>query len=169
MFNNPLINTIVLGAIAYSMVVFLLRISGKRTLSKWNSFDFVVTISFGSILSSILLSTKDYFGTGILGFGLLVLFQYCLTWITVRSSWVQKLIKAKPTLLLYKGQLKKDVLRRERVAEGEVLAALRSNGVGAIEDVDAVVLEINGSFSVIRDLSNSSASALKDVREWVLD
>ncbi|MEM7592075.1 MAG: YetF domain-containing protein [Cyanobacteria bacterium P01_A01_bin.83] len=165
MFDNPFLNTIVLGTIAYIAIILMLRISGKRTLSKWNSFDFVVTIAFGSILSSILLSTKDSFGTGILGFALLVLFQYILTWISVRSSMIQKLVKAEPSLLLYKGKLKQDVLKRERVAEGEVLAALRANGMGAIEDADAVVLETDGSFSVIKDLSNSTASALKDVKE----
>lgn len=166
MFDNPFVSTTILGTIAYVAIIFMLRISGKRTLSKWNSFDFVVTIAFGSILSSILLSTKDSFGTGILGFALLVLFQYVLTWISVRSSWVQKLVKAEPALLLYKGQLKNDVLKRERIAEGEVLAALRANGLGAIEDADAVILETDGSFSVIANLSDSTASALKDVREF---
>lgn len=166
MFNNPFLNTIVLGAIAYAAIIFMLRISGKRTLSKWNSFDFVVTIAFGSILSSILLSTKDSFGTGILGFALLVFFQYVLTWVSARSSAVQKIVKAEPALLLYKGKIKEEVLKRERVAEGEILAALRTNGLGAIEDADAVVLETDGSFSVITDLSNSTASALKDVKEF---
>lgn len=165
MFDNPFISTIALGTIAYISIIIMLRISGKRTLSKWNSFDFVVTIAFGSILSSILLSTKDSFGTGILGFALLVTFQYVLTWISARSSIVQKLVKAEPSLLLYQGQFKYDVLKRERVAEGEVLAALRSNGVGAVEDAAAVVLETDGSFSVIIDLDNSTASTLKDVKE----
>ena len=166
MFNNPVLNTIVYGAIAYVAIIFMLRISGKRTLSKWNSFDFVVTIAFGSILSSILLSTKDSFGTGVVGFGLLVLFQYILTWVSARSSFIQKIVKAEPALLLYKGEYKTEVMKQERVAEGEVLAALRANGVGAIEDADAVVLETDGSFSVITDLSNSTASALKDVKEF---
>lgn len=166
MFDNPFISTIILGTIAYIAIIVMLRVSGKRTLSKWNSFDFVVTIAFGSILSSILLSTKDSFGTGILGFGLLVLFQYVLTWISARSSLVQKIVKAEPALLLYRGRMKKDVLKRERVAEGEILAALRANGVAAIEDADAVVLETDGSFSVITNLSNSSASTLKDVKEF---
>ncbi|MGB5711948.1 MAG: YetF domain-containing protein [Waterburya sp.] len=165
MFDNPFLNTLILGTVAYVAIIFMLRVSGKRTLSKWNSFDFVITIAFGSILSSILLSTKDSFGTGILSFALLVLFQYILTWISVRSSVIQKLVKAEPALLLYQGQLKHDVLKRERVAEGEVLAALRASDIGAIEDADAVVLETDGSFSVIKDLSNSTASALKDVRE----
>ena len=166
MFANPYLNTLVLGTIAYIAIIFMLRISGKRTLAKWNSFDFVVTIAFGSVLASILLSTKDTFGQGILGFALLVFFQYIITWIAVRSSWIQKLIKSEPSLLLYRGKLKHEVLKKQRVAEGEVLAALRTHGVGAIEDVDAVVLETDGSFSVIQNLDNSSASALKDVREF---
>ena len=91
-------------------------------------------------------------------------FQYVLTWFSSRSSWVQKLVKAEPALLLYKGQFKDDVMKRERVADGEVLAALRANGVGAIEDADAVILETDGSFSVITDLDSSTASTLKDVR-----
>ena len=164
MFDSPFLNTIIMGTIAYITIILMLRISGKRTLAKWNSFDFVITIAFGSILASILLSTKDSFGTGILGFALLVLFQYILTWIAVRSSWIQKLIKAEPALLLYKGQLQHNILKEERVAEGEVLAALRASGVAAIEDAGAVVLETDGSFSVIPDLSNSTASSLKDVK-----
>ena len=166
MFDNPFLSTLVTGIIAYIAIIFLLRISGKRTLAKWNSFDFVVTIAFGSVLASILLSTKDTFGQGIFAFALLVVFQYIITWIAVRSSWVQKLIKAEPALLLHKGQFQKDVMKRERVAEGEVLAALRTNGISAVEDADAVVLETDGSFSVITDLSKSTASALKDVKEF---
>jgi len=164
MFDNPFFHTVVFGTVAYIAIIFMLRLSGKRTLSKWNSFDFVVTIAFGSILSSILLSTKDSFGTGILAFALLVFFQYVLTWVSSRSSLVQKLVKAEPSLLVYKGEYQKEVLKKERVSEGEILAALRTNGVGAIEDADAVILETDGSFSVIIDLDHNTASALKDVR-----
>ena len=163
---NPFVETIVTGIIAYVAIIFMLRISGKRTLSKWNSFDFVVTIAFGSVLASILLSTKDAFGQGILGFGLLVLFQYVITWISVRSSIIQKLIKSEPSLLLFRGKMRHDVMKKERIAEGEIFAALRNSGVSAIEDADAVILETDGSFSVITNIDDSSASALKDVREF---
>ncbi|MGV2827393.1 DUF421 domain-containing protein [Myxosarcina sp. GI1(2024)] len=163
---NPLWNTILLAPIGYIAIIAMLRISGKRTLSKWNSFDFVVTIAFGSVLASILISTKDKFGIGILAFALLMLFQYVVSWIAVRSSAIQKLIKAEPALLVYRGKMQDRVLKRERIAEGEVLAAIRSSGIAAIEDADAVVLETDGSFSVIQNLVNSSASALKDVKEF---
>ena len=162
---NPFLKTVILGIIAYLAIVFMLRISGKRTLAKWNSFDFVVTIAFGSVLASILLSTSDKFGKGVLSFALLVLFQYIITWISVRSSIIQKLIKSEPALLLYRGEMQTDIMKKERIAEGEILAALRANGISAVEDADAVILETDGSFSVIKNIDDSSASALKDVRE----
>lgn len=162
---NPFLETVITGIIAYIATILILRISGKRTLAKWNSFDFVVTIALGSVFASILLSTKDAFGKGILSFALLVLFQYIITWIAVRSSIIQKLIKSEPSLLLFRGKMQHDVMKKERIAEGEILAALRSNGVSAIEDADAVILETDGSFSVIQNIDESSASALRDVRE----
>ena len=163
---NPFLETIIVGTIAYIAIIFMLRISGKRTLAKWNSFDFVVTIAFGSVLASILLSTSDRFGKGIVAFALLVVFQYVITWISVRSSIIQKLIKSEPALLLYRGEMLHDVMKEERIAEGEILAALRTSGISAIEDADAVILETDGSFSVISNIDDSSGSALKDVRQF---
>lgn len=154
------LTTVTLG---YLFVVLLLRISGKRTLSKWNAFDLVITIAFGSILSGMILSKEVMpFFQAMLAFGLLVLYQFVLTWAAARSSVIQKLIKSEPSLLFYRGQFRDKTMKKQRVAEGEVLAAIRSQGYGDISQVEAVVLETDGSFSVIKDLENSSS--LKDVK-----
>ncbi len=49
---------LIVGNLAYVALIIFLRVSGKRTLSKWNAFDFVVTIALGSILASVVVS-KD--------------------------------------------------------------------------------------------------------------
>lgn len=147
-------------------MIFLLRISGKRTLSKWNSFDFIVTIAFGSILASIFLSTDVSLAQGVLAIGILVLLQFVITWISVRSNIFKGWIKAEPTLLLFQGELQHNALRHQRVTKGEVLAALRQKGIAGVEDVEAVILETDGSFSVIKKLKDSSASALVDVKGY---
>jgi uncharacterized membrane protein YcaP (DUF421 family) len=155
--------TLITVTLGYMFVVLLLRISGKRTLSKWNSFDLVVTIAFGSILSGIILSKEvTPFFQSILAFGLLVFYQFVLTWVSARSSVIQNLIKAEPSLLFYKGQFRDKTIKKQRVTEEEILAAIRSQGHGDIGQVAAVVLETDGSFSVIKDLENSSS--LKNVR-----
>lgn len=167
MFNSwsSLAHTLMAGSLGYLIIIVILRISGKRTLSKWNSFDFVVTIAFGSILASMLLSKETSLAQASLGFGILVAYQFLLTWIAARSSLVQNLIKAKPTLLFYQGQFRQRNLEKERVSQGEVLAAIRSQGIGNLHEVGAVVLETDGSFSVVQNLGN--ASALKDVEGFI--
>ncbi len=163
---DSLIHTLVVGAFGYIGIIFLMRISGKRTLSKWNSFDFIVTIAFGSMLASLMLSTNTSLAQGLLGIGLLVLFQFIITWISVRSNIFQGWIKAEPTLLLFQGELQQNALRHQRVTQGEVLAALRAKGIAGIEDVEAVVLETDGSFSVIEKIKRASASAMADVKGY---
>lgn len=159
-----IIHTVVAGTLSYFGLIAWLRISGKRTLSKWNSFDFVVTIALGSILASALLTKGNSFIQCMVAIGLLVGFQFIITWVSVRSGIVQQLIKAEPTLLVFKGEMKEQVMIDKRVAKGEVLAAIRINGSASVEDVDAVILETDGTFSVIKKVDLSNATAMRDVR-----
>lgn len=166
-FENPqaMLRTLVVGTLAYVALVVLLRVSGKRTLSKWNAFDFVVTVAFGSALATALLSAQTTLAQVVLAFGLLVGLQWVITFLSVRLSTVERWVKARPRLLLFRGELQCAALRQERVTESEIQAALRGQGVAALEDVEAVVLETDGSFSVIRQ-AGRSASALAGVRGY---
>lgn len=170
-FNNwsSLYQTFVVGVLGYLGVIVLLQISGKRTLAKWNAFDFVVTIAFGSILAAMVLNSSTSLIQGLFGFGLLVALQVFVSWLSVHSSRVQSLVKAEPTLLLYRGEFQHSALQRERVTKREILASIRSNGIAAVEEVEAVVLETNGTFSVIPLSDKNSASALADVKGYTRD
>ncbi|MFN2441460.1 MAG: DUF421 domain-containing protein, partial [Thermoanaerobaculia bacterium] len=53
-----LIRVFVISILAYVALVLFLRVSGKRTLTKLNAFDLVVTVALGSTLATIILS-KD--------------------------------------------------------------------------------------------------------------
>ena len=158
-----LVRVLVVGCLAYVVLILWLRITGKRTLSKWNAFDFVVTIALGSTLASVIISRDVPLMEGVVALGLLVGLQYMITWLSVRYPSLQKLIKAEPTLLLDKGKFLDDVMRRERVSESEVRMAIRSQGAVAIEEIEAVVLETDGSFSVMTKSKTDSRSALEDI------
>lgn len=166
---SSLYQTFVVGVLGYLGIIVLLQISGKRTLAKWNAFDFVVTIAFGSILAGMLLNSNTSLIQGLFGFSLLVALQVIVSWLSVHFSAVQSLVKAEPTLLLYRGEFKQSALQRERVTKREVLASIRSNGIAAVEEVEAVVLETNGTFSVIPMSDQNSASALADVKGYPRD
>lgn len=158
-----LIQTLVTAAVAYAGVVVVLRTSGKRTLSKWNAFDLIVTIALGSILATVILSDSVTAAEGLVAFGALVAFQFAVTWLAVRWRPLQRLFKATPVFLVYRGRYVEEALRRERVPESEVRGALRENGIAAVEKAGAVVLETDGSLSVIADLGEVPPTALEDV------
>ncbi len=154
-----LIRVIVSAVFAYLALILWLRISGKRTLSKWNAFDFVVTIALGSVLATVLLSKDVALAEGVLAFLVLIALQFFITWLSVRYSMVERLIKAEPTLLLSEGRFFHEALQSQRVTESEIRAAVRGAGIASLEDVYAVVLETDGSFSVVRQGENRSAMA----------
>lgn len=147
------------GLLAYVALVARLCVSGKRTLSKMNAFDFVVTIAFGSLLATITLSRTVPLVDGVLALALLVGAQYCVTWWSVRSKRFQSAVKASPTLLLHHGRFLDQALRTQRVTREEVLAAIRGSGAASPHCVGAVVLETEGTLTVLRDLGDDDGTA----------
>lgn len=98
-------------------------------------------------------------------FAVLVGMQFVVTWLSVRSPRVSRAVKSSPALLLHRGVFLDDAMRVERVSRAEVRAAIRASGIAAVEDVHAVVLETDGTISVIRTADTASTTALRDVAE----
>jgi uncharacterized membrane protein YcaP (DUF421 family) len=160
---------VLVGTLAYLALVLLLRISGKRTLTKLNAFDLVVTVALGSTLASVLLSKSVALAEGVLALGLLIFLQYVITWLSVRSSGFQSMIKAEPTLLVHRGRFLEAAMRAERITREEILAAMRASGAPEVRRIAAVVLETDGSLSVVADAHEDGALPTLDTVRLVDD
>ncbi|MTE21871.1 DUF421 domain-containing protein [Streptomyces sp. TRM43335] len=160
-----LLRVAVMTACAYAALIVAVRMSGKRTLAKMNAFDLAVTVALGSTLATILLNRTVSLTEGVLALVLLVTLQLVNARTAVRSRRFRRLIKSEPTLLLSDGRMLTEAMARQRVTASEVRQAVRSQGIGAVEDVTAVVLETDGSFSVIPRSQAGSGSSLRDVGE----
>lgn len=147
---DSLIRTLVVGVLAYVALIVFLRLSGKRTLSKLNAFDLVVTVALGSTLATVLLTKNVALAEGALAFALLIGLQFVVSWTSVRARWMRRLITGEPLMLLYRGEFLTAALRQARVTDDEVRAAVRSSGLASLLDAEAVVLETDGSLSVVR-------------------
>ena len=75
-----------------------------------------------------------------------------------------RIVKSEPSLLLYRGRFLVESLRKERVTEEEVLSAIRAGGHARVEEVEAVVLETDGSFTVVESNGERHATALAVIR-----
>ncbi len=160
---QPLLRVVVISVCAYVGLIIILRVSGKRTLSKFNAFDFIVTIALGSTLATAILSKDTALAHALAAFAMLALLQFIVTFASTRSRRVARLVAAEPRLLLFRGRFIEKAMRAERMTRAEVIAAVREQNLASLEEVEAVVLETAGTVSVIRK-SNRPAQTLDNVR-----
>ena len=146
---TSLLRVLVSGTVAYCLLIVLLRLSGKRTLSKMNAFDLVVTVALGSTLATIILNNSIPIVNGISALGLLILLQYAITWASIRSEKIRSLVKSEPTALVLNGQYLQNAMREQRVTREDVEAALRDHGKASVSAAACVVLETDGSLTVV--------------------
>ena len=145
-----IIRTLLVGTLAYATLVLFLRISGKRTLSKLNAFDLVVTVALGSTLSAILLQESIALAEGATALGLLILLQYLVTYASVRSRGIARVVRSEPTLLARNGCFCHAAMMRQRLTEDEIMSAVRANGSEELSGVAAVILESDGTLSIVK-------------------
>jgi uncharacterized membrane protein YcaP (DUF421 family) len=161
---SDIARVLAVGTAAYATVVVVLRLTGKRTLSKLNAFDLIVSVALGSTLATILLSSDVSWAEGATALALLAGLQFVVAWTTTRLPRGRSIVTAPPTLLLEDGRLLHDALLEQRVTEDEIRQAVRATGSGDLGSIAAVVLESDGSLSVVPTEKAGDRSALDGVR-----
>lgn len=156
-------HTIVVGALAYLLLLLTLRISGKRTIAKMNIYDFIVSVAIGSTLATSLLSQDVVVAEALTAFVVLAVMQFIVSIAQIRSHRIASLINGEPTLLVHRGEFLRSAMRAERITEQEALAGIRSKGFAHLHEVEALVLETDGTFSVTRRPEAGLSSILKGV------
>jgi uncharacterized membrane protein YcaP (DUF421 family) len=144
------IREIVLTAVAvYVGVLAALRLVGEQALAQMSAYDLIVTIALGSLVAAIPLSADVTITDGLAAILTFLLLQEATRWMMKRWPKARRLIKEQPKLLAWEGRLLPDRMARAWVTEEEVRAAIRRAGRGDIADVQAVILENDGQWSVI--------------------
>ncbi len=155
---------LIVGSAGYVGLVLALRLSGKRTLSQLNAFDLIVTVALGSTFATTLLSSEVSWTEGIVALLLLVALQFIVAWASAEWGPFRRAVTSKPVFLVWEGEMLPQAVRRNRLTESQVHQAIRSSGHGDIRTIAAVVLEPNGTLSVISRDNLGNASALESIQ-----
>ena len=149
----------------YILIIVMVRLVGKRTTSEFNNFDWIINVAVGSLAASGILLRNVASVDAIAAIVVLAACQFVTTKLVMRSDDVADVVKAEPTLLTHKGEYLRDAMTRTRISEEEIKMALRAAGITANSDANWVVLETNGTMSVIprQDVQWEEADALSDV------
>lgn len=164
---STILRTLVVGLLAYIALVVIVRFSGKRTLSQLNAFDFIVTVALGSILATIILDRNVSLVQGVAAYLVLVIMQYLITRFTLASDTFDDMVKSDPRLLYYNDRYLEENLKKERLNKSEIHQAVRASGTANLEKVRAVILESDGSISVIPKSDGHSENDENDIMKHV--
>ncbi len=171
-FNSParLWSVFQSAVFVFVFIVVFIRLSGKRTTSQMNNFDWIVLVAIGSLASSGVMLKDVSVSDAVLAIVTITLLQWLTTWLANRYEWFAGLIKSPPRMLTHKGEFLKEAMRDERVSEAEIRLALRQQGYTSVEDANWVILESNGNMTVIprqdKDLSDADVmdNVVREIR-----
>jgi uncharacterized membrane protein YcaP (DUF421 family) len=155
----------VISTFGYISLIAILRLGGWRRLTRMRLFDFIVTVTIGSAFGRMLTAREVGVADAAFTFAMLILLQQAAARVQHRSDRVAAIISPPPRLLFYRGEFVKDALKREGLREAEVEQAARQAGLGSLSEVEAVVLEPFGEFSVIPRSDAGDGSTIRHVLE----
>ena len=162
--QSDLVRVLISAPIMYLTIVLAIRLSGKRATSQMNNFDWIVTVAIGSLVGSGIVLKGVTVLESVAAIVMLLILQWGLTKSVLHSTFLSKLVKANPVVLLENGKFREDAMRKERVTKREVMSAIRQKGLVDPDQVQWVILETNASFSVVAKGANEKQiRALEDV------
>ena len=142
----------------YVLIVLLTKVSGKRSTSQLNNFDWIVTVMIGSLGASTILLKDIPFVEGISSILVLYLLQFLVTKYASISPQFSSFILSEPRIVFYQGQFLPDAMRAERLTRQEIECAMRSEGVHRFDDIEAIVFESDAKLTIIPKPSPTDAS-----------
>lgn len=145
-----MLNTFVRVSIIYLVVLIVMRLMGKREISQMQPFELVIAIMIADLASVPMADTGIPIFNGIIPILALLLFQLIISLINLKSITLRKIICGKPRMLIYRGKIDEEALKKEKITINELQERLRQNNIFSIGDVEYAILETSGQISVIQ-------------------
>jgi uncharacterized membrane protein YcaP (DUF421 family) len=146
----PVLEKITRAAAVYVFLLVALRLTGKRQLGQMSSFDLVVLLIISNIVQNAMIGNDNSVTGGFIGAATILVLNYTVARLVVADKRVERLVEGAPTLLIHNGKVIEENMHRELLTRDELMAALRRQGILAIEEVRVALLEETGAITAVR-------------------
>lgn len=136
--------------IIYVIVLVVMRLMGKREIGQMQPFELAISIMIADLATIPMSDIGIPISNGIIPILGLLVMHLIISVINLKSSKIRELICGKPTILIYRGKIDEEKMKKERLTLNELEEKLRSNNVMNLGDVEYAVLETSGDISVIQ-------------------
>ena len=144
----------------YGFLALAMKLMGKRQLGELETGELISALLISEIAALPIDNPDIPLSSAIFPTLLIITLEILISFVKNKSNRLKRAVDGEPTFIIYKGRLRQDVLRENRISINEVLSELRVMGVGDISDADYVILEQNGKLSVLQKNRDRMAHAL---------
>jgi uncharacterized membrane protein YcaP (DUF421 family) len=132
----------------YGLLLLVVRALGRRTVGNFSAFDLIVALMLGEIVDEMIYADVRFI-QGTVAIVTIGAITYADSWLSYWDHGLEAILEGKPTIVVKKGEFHKPGMRRERMNEKDVLAALRIQGVRDMREVEYALVEHDGTVSVV--------------------
>lgn len=136
--------------LAFVTLLALTRLMGRKEISQMTFFNFVSGIAIGTIGASLAIDSTLSVRNGLIALVGWSIFTIVLGFIDINSKKVREVIEGQPIILIKKGQIMENELRKVRLDVDALNALLRQKNVFSLTDVDYAIFETDGKLSVMK-------------------
>lgn len=147
MYLSIIVKTLVL----YFFIVVVYRVMGKKEVGKLSIIDLIVSILIAELAAISIEEADRSILTSIIPIVVLVVIQISISFISLKSVSLRKLIDGNPIVIIKDGKLNFKDMTKLRYTIDDLIAQLREQGIKSIEEVNYAVLENNGKLSVFEN------------------
>ena len=140
---------IVRTLVVYLALVIGLRLVGRRELGQMTPFDLVVILLIANSLQNAMVGPDTSLAGGLVSAFTLLAANWILTRLRARLPWLRLMAEGNPILLVSRGQVLHRELRRANIDLADLEQAVREHGLATLAEVDTVILEVDGTMSII--------------------
>jgi uncharacterized membrane protein YcaP (DUF421 family) len=145
----PAWNIVLRTAVVYLVVLIGLRMAGKREIGQITVFDLVVLLLIANAVQNAMVGPDTSLAGGMLAAVVLLVMNAVVARLRLRWPRLRRMLEGSPTLLVLRGEMIPEHLRREGLDQETLKAAMREHGIAKLSEVEMAVLETDGSISVV--------------------
>jgi uncharacterized membrane protein YcaP (DUF421 family) len=134
----------------YTVILVIFRVMGKREIGELSILDLVVFIMIGEMAVTAIEYPEEPLIDTLLPITIIVLVQVTLAIISLKSKPFRELVDGKPALIISKGKIDENAMKRQRYNYDDLMLQLREKDVYNMADVEFAILEPSGKLSVMK-------------------
>ncbi len=138
------------AAVVYVVLFLLLRLVGKKHVGDLAPFDLVVLLILSETVQNAMVGDDNSLTGGLVSAATLIVLAQAMGYLCWVSKRAERLIEGIPKILVRHGRRNTEAMRRQQVSISELTEAMRREGCSNISDIQAAILENDGTISVIR-------------------